>query len=69
MTVFMNSHFIELRRLAAHAQNRRTETGIPRVAMVQGAISEHELAPVYDPTINVILTGSKTMTVGNRTLR
>jgi AraC-like DNA-binding protein len=59
----------ELRAMAAHAQNRRTETGIPRVAMVQGAIPEHELAAVYDPMINMILRGSKTMTVGDRVLR
>lgn len=57
-----------LRALAAGAQNRRTDTGIPRVAMVQGAIPEHLLAAVYDPMINLILTGSKTMTVGDRTL-
>jgi len=57
-----------LRALAAGAQNRRTETGIPRVAMVQGEIPEHLLAAVYDPMINLILTGSKTMTVGDRTL-
>ena len=59
----------ELRRLAAHAENKRTDTGIPRVAMVQGEIPEHQLAAVYDPMINLILTGSKTMTVGDRTLR
>jgi AraC-like DNA-binding protein len=57
-----------LRSLAAHAGNRRTETGIPRVAMVQGKIPEHDLAAVYEPMVNLILTGSKTMTVGARTL-
>ncbi|WJM25061.1 AraC family transcriptional regulator [Novosphingobium resinovorum] len=65
----MNANLTELRRLAAHAENRRTDTGIPRVAMVQGEIPEHQLAAVYDPMINLILTGSKTMTVGDRTLR
>ncbi|MCF4997223.1 helix-turn-helix domain-containing protein [Pseudomonas syringae] len=55
--------------MARHAENRRTETGIPRVAMVQGKIPEHMLAAVYDPMINLILQGSKTMTVGDRTLR
>lgn len=35
--------------------------------MVQGEIPEHLLAAVYDPMINLILTGSKTMTVGDRT--
>lgn len=65
----MNANLEELRRLAAHAENRRTDTGIPRIAMVQGEIPEHQLAAVYDPMINLILRGSKTMTVGERTLR
>lgn len=59
----------ELRALAARAENKRTETGIARVAMVQGEIPEHLLAAVYAPMVNLILTGSKTMTVGDRTLR
>lgn len=65
----MNTQLNELRTLAARAENRRTETGIPRIAMVQGAIPEHLLAAVYDPMINLILTGSKSMTVGDQTLR
>lgn len=65
----MQTQLVELRRLAARAENRRTETGIPRVAMVQGKIPEHDLAAVYEPMVNLILTGSKTMTVGDRTLR
>ncbi|MRW83059.1 helix-turn-helix domain-containing protein [Pseudoduganella sp. FT26W] len=64
----MEKQLKELRMLAAHAENRRTETGIPRVAMVQGAIPEHQLAAVYDPMINLILQGGKSMTVGGRTL-
>ena len=65
----MDNQLNELRSLAAKAENRRTETGIPRVAMVQGKIPEHMLAAVYDPMINLILQGSKSMTVGDRTLR
>ena len=65
----MTTPIDELRTLAARAENRRTETGIPRVAMVQGKIPEHMLAAVYDPMINLILQGSKSMTVGDRTLR
>jgi len=64
----MEEQLAELRRLASRAQNRRTETGIPRVAMVQGAIPEQELAAVYEPMINLILQGGKSMTVGDRTL-
>ncbi|RON81725.1 AraC family transcriptional regulator [Pseudomonas fluorescens] len=54
--------------MTSSAENRRTETGIPRVAMVQGEIPEHMLAAVYEPMINLILQGSKTMTVGEQTL-
>jgi len=64
----MNSQLTELRALARNAQNRRTETGIPRVAMVQGEIPEHLLAAVYQPMINLILQGSKSMTIADRTL-
>jgi AraC-like DNA-binding protein len=64
----MENQLNELRTLAAHAENRRTETGIPRLAMVQGAIPQHQLAAVYDPMINLILQGSKSMTVGGHTL-
>ena len=63
------SSLAELRALAARARNRRTETGIPRVAMVRGKVAEHELSAVYEPMVNLILDGSKTMTIGERTLR
>lgn len=64
----MDDPLDELRALAAHAKNFRTETGVPRLAMVQGAIPQHQLSAVYDPMINVILRGSKSMTVGGKTL-
>lgn len=64
----MEDQLAELCLLAARAENRRTETRIPRVAMVQGAIPEHDLAAVYDPMINLILRGGKSMTIGDRTL-
>lgn len=65
----MTNQLQELRALAAKAENRRTETGIPRVAMVQGEIPEHMLAAVYEPMINLILQGSKSMTIADHTLR
>ncbi len=64
----MEEHLAELRELAKGAQSRLTTTGIPRVAMVQGRIPEHELNAVYEPMVNVILQGSKSMTVGDSTL-
>jgi AraC-like DNA-binding protein len=64
----MENQLKELRALASRAENRRTDTGIPRVAMVQGAIPQHQLAAVYDPMVNLILTGRKSMAVGGRSL-
>lgn len=64
----MEEQLRELRALASKAQNRLTETGIPRVAMVQGKIPEHELNAVYEPMVNLILQGSKSITVGQQTL-
>jgi AraC-like DNA-binding protein len=65
----MEMQLKELRKLASRAENRRTETGIPRIAMVKGAVPEHRLATVYEPMINLILSGQKTMTVGDRSFR
>ena len=62
----MEEQLQDLRRLASRAENRRTETGIPRIAMVQGAIPEHELTAVYEPMVNLVLQGGKTITVGER---
>lgn len=62
----LHSQLEELCRLAAHASNWRTETGIPRVAMVQGNIPPAALAAVYEPMLNLILRGSKSMTVGDK---
>lgn len=64
----MEQQLEELRALASRAENRLTETGIPRVAMVQGKIPEHELNAVYEPMVNLILRGSKSMTIGDTTL-
>lgn len=64
----MQMHLEELRDLAGRAENRLTDTGIPRVAMVRGKIPEHELNAVYEPMVNLILQGSKSMTVGDCTL-
>jgi len=64
----MENSLNELRTLAARTDHGRVETGIARVAIVRGAIPQHQLAAVYDPMINLILHGSKSMTVGERTL-
>jgi len=64
--MMMQSQIDELCGLTAHASNWRAETGIPRVAMVQGNSPASALAAVYEPMINLILRGNKSMTVGDR---
>ena len=64
----MEKQLEELRNLVSRAETRRTETGIPRVAMIKGIIPEQTLAAVYDPMVNLILQGGKTMSIGDRTL-
>lgn len=62
----METMLEEMRRLAMGAENRRTETGIPGVAMVKGEVPEHQLAAIYEPMINLILQGGKTLTIGDQ---
>ena len=60
----------ELRRLAlAHAENRITETPIPRIAMVRGEVPEHRMGGMYEPMVNLILQGSKTLVIGDQAIR
>jgi len=54
--------------LVGRAGPRKTETGIPRLAMVRGEIPAHRLAAVYEPMINLVLQGSKVLTIGEQVL-
>lgn len=62
----METMLDEMRRLAAGAENRRTETGIPGIAMVRGEVPEHRLTGIYEPMVNLILQGAKTLTIGDQ---
>lgn len=54
--------------LVTRAEPRLTETGIPRLAMVKGEIPAHNLSAVYEPMINLVVQGSKILTVGEQVL-
>lgn len=43
----------------------KTETGIPRVAVVKGTIPEHKLSGLYEPMINFVIQGSKRLNIGD----
>ncbi|MGO6815073.1 AraC family transcriptional regulator N-terminal domain-containing protein [Rhizobium brockwellii] len=62
----MQTMLEEMRPLTAHAENRPTETGIPGILMVKGEIPAHKLGAVYEPMVNLILDGSKTLTIAGQ---
>ncbi|QJR81691.1 AraC family transcriptional regulator [Alteromonas pelagimontana] len=46
------------------ATSGKTDTGIPRIAVVKGKIPEHKLSGLYEPMINLVIQGSKRLNVG-----
>lgn len=65
----MEKELKHLADLISHAEARLTETGIPRVFMSQSKITFDHVFMVQEPTVNLIVRGSKTMTIGGQTLR
>jgi AraC-like DNA-binding protein len=63
-----NSSLAQLCSLVNRAEPRLTETGIPRLAMVKGEIPAHKLSAVYEPMINLVVQGSKILTIGEQVL-
>ena len=63
-----HSSLEQLCNLVNRAEPRRTETGISRLAMVKGEIPAHKLAAVYEPMINLVVQGSKILTIGEQVL-
>jgi AraC-like DNA-binding protein len=59
----MNNDLDELRRLVMRAENKWTDTGLPRVAMV---CAEACADQVYQPMLHLVLQGSKTLSIGNQ---
>ncbi|GAA0330711.1 AraC family transcriptional regulator [Sphingomonas oligophenolica] len=60
----MKQQLAELIRLASGASRRGYATGIPRVSIVEGEVPEHALSAVYEPMVNLILRGSKSLAIG-----
>ncbi|MEC5591763.1 AraC family transcriptional regulator N-terminal domain-containing protein [Citrobacter freundii] len=59
----------KLLELASATGNQRTETCISRVAMILRVTPEHHLSAIYEPMINMVLTGPKRMMIDDRTLQ
>lgn len=56
----------ELRSIVMRAQDKWTETGLPRVAMVR---AEACASQVYQPMLHLVLQGTKTLSIGEEVSR
>jgi len=65
----MDKRLEEIRKIVMKANPYKTDSGIPRVFMVKGKVPEHELSGMYEPMINLVLQGGKTLTIGDEVLR
>lgn len=61
----MNQAMDELRRSVMRANDRWTDTGIPRVTMVRAEACSSQ---VYQSMLHLVLQGSKTLSIGDRFL-
>jgi len=55
----------ELRSIVMRAENKWTDIGVPRVAMVRAQACADQ---VYQPMLHLVLQGSKTLSIGDRVL-
>lgn len=62
MICAMTSALDELRAIVMRAENRWTDTGIPRVAMVRAQVCADQ---VYQPMLHLVLQGAKTLSIGD----
>jgi AraC-like DNA-binding protein len=56
----------ELRRIVMRAENKWTDSGIPRVAMVRAEVCADQ---VYQPMLHLVLQGAKTLSIGDQLLK
>lgn len=56
----------ELRSIVTRAENKWTDIGIPRVAMVRSEVCADQ---VYHPMLHLVLQGSKTLSIGDKVLK
>ncbi|WP_150581938.1 AraC family transcriptional regulator [Pseudomonas fluorescens] len=57
----MEKSLAELRSIVMRAQDKWTETGLPRVAMVRAEVCADQ---VYQPMLHLVLQGTKTLSIG-----
>lgn len=62
----MEKPIAEVRRIVMRAQDKWTQTGLPRVAMVRAEACADQ---VYQPMLHLVLQGTKTLSIGETVSR
>lgn len=65
MMASMSNAMSELRSIVMRAENKWTDIGIPRLAMVRAEACSDQ---VYQPMLHLVVQGSKTLSIGDRVL-
>lgn len=65
----MNDILKEIAQLTAKASTEPTKTDLPRVLLIKGEVSEHQLAAIYEPMIGLVVQGGKTISIGDQTIQ
>lgn len=65
----MKQGFQEIAQLTANASSLPTETTLPGVMIIKGEVPQHQLAAIYEPIIGFTIQGSKTISIGDQTIR
>ncbi|MEI1279261.1 AraC family transcriptional regulator [Leptospira venezuelensis] len=59
----------EIAELTIQATTKPTKTELPKVLLIKGEVSEHQLAAVYEPMIGLVVQGGKTISIGDQTIQ
>ncbi|GBF37792.1 AraC family transcriptional regulator [Leptospira johnsonii] len=65
----MNDILKEIAQLTTKASTEPTKTELPRVLIIKGEVSEHQLAAIYEPMIGLVVQGGKTISIGDQTIQ
>lgn len=65
----MNPYLKHILDITEKATTRPTETGVPNLYMIRGNVPHHQLAALYKPMIGFTVQGTKTLSIGERTVQ
>lgn len=64
----MSSYLKSILDITEKATTQPTETGVPNLYMIRGNVPNYQLAALYKPMIGFTVQGTKTLSIGERTI-